>query len=136
MRMEECGEYYLCPLCNPQTRLPIPDANQSAMFVWCSGLTSSEFLARLNTAYSEVVHWKQNLFTIPYCSAGHSVIKDLSSLFRAYCDSTALETVALKAAMVLPPLLLQRPHCRSTNHDHKRCLECRLQLWKEGDLLQ
>ena len=27
-------------------------------------------------------------------------------------------------------------HCRSTNHDHKRCLERHLQLWKEGDLLQ
>jgi len=44
--------------------------------------------------------------------------------------------MALKAAMVLPPLLLQRPHHRSTNHDHKQCLERRLQLWKEGDLLQ
>ena len=82
------------------------------------------------------MHWRKNLFTIPNCSAGHIFIKELSSLYRAYSDSTSLETVALKAAMVLPPLLLQRPHCRSTNHDYKRYLECYLQLWKEGDLLQ
>jgi len=47
LRMEECGERYLCPLCNPQTRLPIPDVNQSATFVWSSGLASSEFLSWL-----------------------------------------------------------------------------------------
>ena len=34
LRMEECGERYLCPLCDPKTRLPIPDPNQSAAFVW------------------------------------------------------------------------------------------------------
>ena len=105
-------------------------------FVWGSGLSSSDFILRLNTAYSEVVHWRQNLFTVPHCSAGHSFIKELSSLYRAYGDSTSLETVALEAAMVLPPLLLQRPHRRSTSHGHKRCLEHRLQLWKDGDLLQ
>ena len=107
---------------------------QSKCYI-CLGFCS-DFILRLNTAYSEAVHWRQNLFTVPHCSAGHSFIKELSSLYRAYGDSTSLETVALKAAMVLPPLLLQRPHRRSTSHDHKRCLERRLQLWKDGNLLQ
>ena len=44
--------------------------------------------------------------------------------------------MALKAAMVLPPLLLQRPHHRSSNHNNKQCLERCLQLWHDGDLLQ
>ena len=34
--MEECGEHYLCQLCGPQTRLPIPDANQSAKVIQSS----------------------------------------------------------------------------------------------------
>ena len=81
------------------------------------------------------MHWRQNLFAVPYWSVGCSFIKELSSLFRDYGDSTLLETVVLKAAMVLPPLFIQRPHRRSTNQDHKGCLECHLQLWKEDDLL-
>ena len=108
---------------------------QSKCYI-CLGFCS-DFILRLNTAYSEAVHWRQNLFTVPHCSAGHSFIKELSSLYRAYGDSTSLETVVLKAAiMVLPPLLLQRPHRRSTSHDHKRYMERRLQLWKDGNLLQ
>ena len=42
LRMEECGEHYSCPLCDPQTHLPILDANQSDTFVWGSGLSSSD----------------------------------------------------------------------------------------------
>ena len=38
--------------------------------------------------------------------------------------------------MVLPPLLLQRPHCGSSNHNNKQCLERCLQLWHDGDLLK
>jgi len=38
LRMEKCGENYLCPLCDPQTWFPMLDANQSAMFIWGSGL--------------------------------------------------------------------------------------------------
>ena len=82
------------------------------------------------------MHWRQNLFTVPYYSAGHNFNKELSSLYRAYGDSTSMETVPLKVALVLPPLLLQTPHCRSTNRDHKHCLEHCLQPWKEGDLLE
>ena len=96
----------------------------------------SEFISRLNITYSQVVHWEQNLFSVPSCSAGFRFVKELSTLFKAYGQRTSLETVALKAAMVLPLLLLQRPHHRSSNHNNKQCLERRLQLWNDGDLLQ
>ena len=42
LTMEECGERYSCPLCDPQTHLPILDAHQSDAFVWGSGLSSSD----------------------------------------------------------------------------------------------
>ena len=40
----------------------------------------------------------------------------------------------MKAVMVLPALLLQRPHTRSKARDHGRLLEDRLLKWTRGDL--
>ena len=45
-----------------------------------------------------------------------------------------MESVALKAAMVLPALLLQRPHGKSKAKDHSIHLERRLKLWEKGDI--
>ena len=55
-------------------------------------------------------------------------------MFRAYADGSALESVAMKAAMVMPALLLQKPHPRSKAKDHTLHLERRLRQWSEGDL--
>ena len=35
-------------------------------------------------------------------------VAELARLFRAYADASALQSVAIKAAMVMPHLLLQR----------------------------
>ena len=40
----------------------------------------------------------------------------------------------MKAAMVMPALLLQKPHPRSKAKDHVIYLERRLQLWGSGKL--
>ena len=37
--------------------------------------------------------------------------------------------------MVMPALLLQRPHRNSKCHDHVKCLERRLPLWHDGNIL-
>ena len=54
--------------------------------------------------------------------------------YTAYAAGTALESVALGAAMVMPQLLLQRPHGSSKLKEHISCLERRMKLWKEGKL--
>ena len=45
-----------------------------------------------------------------------------------------MERIALKAASLMPSLLLQKPHKLSKAKDHSRCLERRLYAWKEGDI--
>ena len=67
----------------------------------------------LDSAYNEAVHWKNNLFKIPQGSAGKSFTAELSHLFSAFANGSALEQIALKAATVLPLLMLQKP-CRSS----------------------
>ena len=58
----------------------------------------------------------------------------LAGLFRSYGEASAMESVSLRAAMVMPILLLQKPHARSKSRDHAHCLEKRLDLWKAGNI--
>ena len=55
-------------------------------------------------------------------------------MYLAFGSASALKSVALKATIVLPILLLQKPSKTSKTKDHIKCLERRLQLWLEGDL--
>ena len=45
-----------------------------------------------------------------------------------------MESITLRAATVLPILLLQKPHARSKTKDHVACLQRRLTLWKAGNI--
>ena len=54
--------------------------------------------------------------------------------YLAYGTASALESVALKAAIVLPILLLQKPSKKSKTKDHIQCLERRLTSWSNGEL--
>jgi len=113
--------------------LPLFNTSTPPKFVW--GDTDGETLSsRLDKAYEEVVNWKRNLFEVPRGKAGTDFVSEVSRLIEAYNDATALESIAMKAVMVMPSLLLQRPHARSNNKDHIQCLEDRLLKWKKGDL--
>ena len=83
-----------------------PPANPE--FTW-RDLDSTSFTRLLDSAYDETVHWK-NCFKIPQGNAGKSFAKELARLFHAFASGSALESVALKAATVLPLLVLQKSH--------------------------
>ena len=75
-------------------------------FQW--GDFDDEVFARtIDSSYNDIVHWRQNLFKVPLGKAGKAFIQEITQLFRAYADGSALESVVLKVAMVMPTLLLQ-----------------------------
>ena len=47
-----------------------------------------------------------------------------------------MDGIALKAAMTLPSLMLQKPHAKSKTHDHISCLQRRLNLWRKETFLE
>jgi hypothetical protein len=102
-------------------------------FVW-GKLTGSDFAHSLHATYVEVVHWRRNCFSVPFGKAGKDFVRELSRLYSAYGSASALEQVALKAAVVLPILLLQKPSRTSKTKQHITLLERRLRLWSNGDL--
>jgi len=45
-----------------------------------------------------------------------------------------MESIALCAAMLMPILLLQKPHARSKTKHHMKCLKRHLSHWNAGDI--
>ena len=78
-------------------------------FLWGT-VDGTNFSRSINSAYHQAIHWRHNLFQVPWGKAGTSFVSELAYLFRSYGESTALESVALRAAMLMPILLLQKPH--------------------------
>ncbi len=92
--------------------------------------SATDFCVILEATYTEVIHWRKNSFTVPFGKAGKEFVDELSNLYAAFASASALESVALKAATVLPILSLQKP---SKNKENSAYLT-RLSTWKEGNL--
>ena len=102
--------------------LPVYPPMSSPTFTW-GNLSGPEFATLLDTTYSEVVHWRRNCFSVPLGKAGRDFVSELSRLYLAYGSASTLESVALKAAIVFPILLLQKPSKGSKIKNHIKCLE-------------
>ena len=51
---------------------------------------------------------------------------------KLWINDTPLRKIALKAVLVIPASLLQKPSKSSKSKDHHAALERRLKLWEEG----
>ena len=58
----------------------------------------------------------------------------MTELTRHYASESSLKLIALKATIVIPHLLLQKPHSRFKTKEHISCLGRRLKQWKDGDI--
>ena len=113
---------------------PFVEMSRQANSTWSDTMSAADFTQAVTAAYAEVVHWCQNLFLTPSEKAGKKFTAELARMYRAYAECTALEPIALKAAMVMPSLLLRKPHASSKACEHADCLHRRLQAWQKGDV--
>lgn len=65
---------------------------------------SDSFYKSLKTAYKEVVHWKLNCFKVPLVKVGKSFVSEMARVYDAFATGSALESIALMAATILPHL--------------------------------
>lgn len=114
------------------SELPAFSPATEPTFMWGSCDTTTF----TNSAYDEVVHWKLNLFEVPFGKVGKSksFVSELAKLFKALASRSAMESIAVKAAIVLSILLLQKPSSTSKAKEHSNCLDRCLRKWLDGDL--
>ena len=106
-----------------------------ADYTW-GELSGQVFTNLIEEAYSQIVHWRLNLFKVPTGSSGKQFVAELACLYEAIATESALESVALIAAMALPALMLQKPHAKSKVKEHITCLRRRLLLWEKGEIAE
>jgi len=58
----------------------------------------------------------------------------LVKLFHSYGEAGALEAIAIKAAMLMRALILQKPHSQTSKCDLTSCLQRCLSLRSQGDV--
>ena len=118
-------------------RLSLPSFKPAnvPVFVW-GDRSARDFTLELNEAYKEVVHWKKNTFNVPFGSVGKEFVQELSRLFAAFGHASSMESIALRAAIVMPNLLLQQPFRGSKVKNHISSLQQRMKVWKEGNLYE
>ena len=88
----------------------------------------------VNGVYDEIAHYRKNIFNVPSGRAGKSFIEELTLWIKQFNADSDLNSVALKAFMVLPTLILQKPSATSKSKEHSAAIERRLALWKQRDI--
>ena len=63
-------------------------------------------------------------------------IDETTRLIDAWVRSSSLKNTALKATMIMPNLLLQKPSKDPKTKNHTKTLERRLHLWTDGHLAE
>ena len=97
-------------------------------------VSHQSFCDEINKIYNEVVHFRRNIFNLPSGRAGKKFIEELIFWLGQFNSNSDLNSVALKAFMVLPSVILQKPSATSKSKEHSVALERRLALWRQGDL--
>ena len=96
-------------------------------------ISYESFCDAINGVFNEIVHFRRNIFNIPSGRAGKAFIEELTFWTMQFNSNSDLNSVALKAFMVLPTLILQKPSAISKSKEHSVAIDRRLNLWKQGD---
>lgn len=107
----------------------------SDQFKW-GDVPGQMFKNVMEEAYSHIVHWRRNLFKVPSGSSGKQFVAELARLFNAFTTESAMESIAITAAMTYPVLMLQKPYEKSKVQEHIACLRRRLSLWEAGQVAE
>ena len=96
-------------------------------------ISLQRFCEEINNICNEVVHFRRNIFNLPSGRVGEHFIEELTFWLKQFNSNSDLNSVALKAFMVLPSVILQKPSATSKSKEHSVAIERRLALWRQGD---
>ena len=97
-------------------------------------ISQQRFCEEINI-YNEVFHFQRNIFNLLSGGAGKHFIEELTFWLKQFNSNSDLNSVALKAFMVLPSVILQKPSATSKTKEHSVAIERRFPLWRQGDLI-
>ena len=91
-------------------------------------------LSTIDNACNEISKWQKNTFLVPYGKVGREFIDKMAENINDWNNGSKMQPIALKAAIVLLAVGLQKPSQKSKAKDHQECLAKQLVLCKEGEI--
>ena len=80
-------------------------------------ISHESFCDTINGVYDEIAYFRRNILNVPSGRAGKAFIEELTFWIKQFNSNSDLNSVALKAFMVLPTLILQKPSATSKSKD-------------------
>ena len=62
----------------------------------------------IEEAYETTTKWRKNIFQLPTGKVGKLFVSEMTELINSWCDKTEWRSIALKALLIMPNLLLQK----------------------------
>ena len=114
------------------TVFPITNVTVDEENIW--NADSDVVKNKFDHVYNTVVHWRKSLFLLPSGSTAKHFIEEMARLINSWTFRSKQDTIAMKALMVLPTLLLQTTSFTSKSKDNVETLKRRLNQWKDGHI--
>ena len=89
----------------------------------CGEYTNQQWEENVSSIYEKIVYWKKNIFVLPSSKSRSCFIDETTRLTDAWVRGSPLKNITLKAVMIMPSLLLQKPSKDSKTKDHTKALE-------------
>ena len=103
-------------------------------YIYGGNHTKEDLEQIMSAVYDEIVNWRKNIFVLPSGHCGKMFISEMTRLINAWNNnSTNLKSISLKALMIMPALLMQKPSYKSKSKHHTASLNRRMDLWFKGD---
>ena len=90
----------------------------------------------VNEAYKTIAGWLPNLFMLPSGKEGKEFLDELIITLRHFTDKSSCENFAITSFLIMAPLILQKPSKNSKTAEHKGHIHRRLEMWRQGKLLE
>ena len=114
------------------TVFPITNVTVDEENIW--NADSEVMKNKFDDVYNTVVHCRKSLFLLPSGSTGKRFIEEMTRLINSWTFRSEQDTIAMKAPMVLPTLLLQKTSFTSKSKDNIETLKRKLNQWKDGQI--
>ena len=89
---------------------------------------------KFDEVYNKVVHRRKLLFLLPSRSTGKRFIEEMTRFINSWTFRLEQDTIAMKALMILPTLLLQKTSLLSKSKDNVETLKRIVNQWKDGQI--
>ena len=90
----------------------------------------------IHSCYESVVKWNKFFFSVHRGAEGAKFVNEMGRMLQLFANGSGFESISLKAAMILPSLMLMKPSKKSKAKEERLHLKRRLELWEKGELRQ